>query len=137
MEQEHCVMLVVYVRRMNHIDEWGTYGLTHYFIVYADYAKLVRNGSLGNTQSTDQQQHLSQDSASQNQYSGYPPPTLSNTRYHSIHVASPFPNNNNYAYGSRENDQHTPPCISDEGSMGQSSSMTLKMEHEEIGRRDQ
>ncbi|KAI7886185.1 hypothetical protein K492DRAFT_203504 [Lichtheimia hyalospora FSU 10163] len=101
------------------------------------YAKLVRNGSLGNTQSTDQQQHLSQDSASQNQYSGYPPPTLSNTRHYSIHVASPFPSNKNYAYGSRENDQHPQPCISDEGSMGQSSSMTMKMEHEEIGRRDQ
>lgn len=119
------------------------YGLTR-ISVYADYAKLVRNGSLGNTQSTDQQQHLPQDSASQSQYSGFPrppPPTLSNTSYHHIPVASPFPiNNNNYAYGSRENDQQPPPSIPDEGSTRHhsSSSMTLHtMMDEEIGRRDQ
>ncbi|KAJ8658300.1 biofilm regulator 1 [Lichtheimia ornata] len=115
------------------------------------YAKLVRNGSLGHTQTTDQQQHLPQDSASQSQYSGFPPPpppTLSNTSHHHHHripVASPFPSsNNNYAYGPRENDQHPPPCIPDEGSTrhqsssSSSGSMTLHtMMDEEIGRRDQ
>lgn len=111
-----------------------------HIIVCADYAKLVRNGSLGNTQS-DQQQHLAQDSASQNQYSGFPPPTLGNIRHHHIPIASPFPSSsssNHYAYGSsRENDQHPQPYIPEEGSMRHNSTTLYTMMDEEIGHRDQ
>lgn len=110
-----------------------------HIIVCADYAKLVRNGSLGNTQS-DQQQHLAQDSASQNQYSGFPPPTLGNIRHHHIPIASPFPSSssNHYAYGSSiENNQHPQPCIPEEGSMRHNSTTLYTMMDEEIGHRDQ